>query len=186
MGENEEVYRPFVHKCSSLSACTLGSVPSNTRYTFGRSVCEWVHGAAQGLLPRFAISVDESTHTHTYIYSISFVSIRVVRRRRYCCCFCVPGNGRNLCDIYDVWKSCIVHKNEEKLNFSFAVAPFFFFPSSSARLGTYGSKYWLHFSFNFIPFVLCSIALSSSRSWKCCIGVPSCTRRDYVHEVMNI
>lgn len=100
--------------------CRRARATLTRRRLCGCAVCALVvvaGGAAQGLLCRYYRSMRGATST-TRFHSFG----------GGCCCFCfIPGNGRNLCDIYDVWKSCKVHKNEEKLNFSSAVVVFFCF-----------------------------------------------------------
>lgn len=135
--------------------CRRARATLTRRRLCGCAVCALVvvaGGAAQGLLCRYYRSMRVATST-TRFHSFG----------GGCCCCFIPGNGRNLCDIYDVWKSCKVHKNEEKLNFSSAVVVFFVSVSSSAALRCYRnvSGHWLHFSSILFALCFCGIASSS-------------------------
>lgn len=168
--------------------CRRARATLTRRRLCGCAVCALVvvaGGAAQGLLCRYYRSMRGATST-TRFHSFG----------GGCCCFCfIPGNGRNLCDIYDVWKSCKVHKNEEKLNFSSAVVVFFCFGLIICRTTLLSERQRALASLfeHFICFVLLwhcvvvAVSVGSERPCECHIGVPSCTRRlEYVHEPMNI
>lgn len=82
MGENEEVYRPFVHKCSSLSVARTHSVLLrwHRRVRVHVRVCGRVRGRhSVGVLVRLRkdgrvnISVDAGTHSPLTYTNARFV-----------------------------------------------------------------------------------------------------------------